>query len=97
MTSEEYLAKLNRLRWLQGIAKEYESHLKLITKEKDYFSVYGIQYSARSDPRIMDVNSKFFPVSCIEQGLVQGLLKVNTEIYALKEELKEPTVTLEQQ
>ena len=95
MTSEEYLAKLNRLRWLQGIAKEYNDHLKLITKEKDYFSVYGIQYSARSDPRIMNVNSKFFPISCIEQGLVQGLLKVNAEIYALKEELKEPTVVLE--
>lgn len=95
MTSEEYLAKLNRLRWLNGIANDYKEHLKMITKEKDYFRVYGIQYAARSDPSMMDVNSNFFPVSCIEQGLVQGLLKVNTEIYALKEEIKESVVTLE--
>lgn len=95
MTSEEYLGKLNRLRWLRGIAEEYTGHLKLITKEKNYFSVYGIQYSARSDPRIMNVNSNFFPIKHIEQGLLDGLLKINTEIYNLEEELKNPTVTLE--
>lgn len=95
MTSEEYLAKLNRLRWLRGIAEEYTDHLKLITKEKNHFSVYGIQYSARSDPRIMGVNSNFFSIKYIEQGLIDGLLKINTEIYNLEEELKNPTVTLE--
>ena len=83
MTSKEYLDKLRHLDWLRGIAKDYRKHFDLIEREGNYFSVYGIQFSARSEPRMMNVNPNYFPRECIKEGLEVGLNTINFEIEEL--------------
>lgn len=95
MTSQEYLDKLRHLEWLQGLARDYKRHFDLIEREGDRFRVYGIQFSARGDPQMMDVNSNYFPRECIKEGLEVSLSTINVEIEELKNELRSVTVTLE--
>ena len=95
MTSQEYLDKLRHLEWLRGIAKDYRKHFDLIEREGDYFCVYGIQFSARSEPRMMSVNPNHFPRECIKEGLEVSLGVINAEIEELENELRSVTVTLE--
>lgn len=95
MTSQEYFDKHRQLEWLQGLARDYKKHIDLIEREENYFHVYGIQFAARGDTQIMNVNSNYFPRACIKQGLEVGLGTINVEIEDLKNELQSVTVTLE--
>ena len=95
MTSKEYLDKLRHLDWLRGIARDYKRHFDLIEREGNHFRVYGIQFSARSDTQMMEVNSNYFPRECVMEGLEVGLNTINFEIEELENELRSVTVTLE--
>lgn len=75
--------------WLQGIADNYESMLKLIDKEKDYFTIYGLTYTARGDIRNFQVNPhRTIQYKYIYDGLKAELDVINAEIAECEKELK---------
>lgn len=67
--------------WLKEIAESYKNSIELMDKEKDYFDVYAIIYSARSDPRKMEINPhRTIPVKYLRDGLQEALDGVLKEI-----------------
>ena len=82
--------KIRHYRWLQGIADNYESMLKLIDREKDYFIIYGLTYAARGDTTNFQVNPhRTIPYKYIYDGLKAELEAINAEIAECEKELQD--------
>lgn len=87
---DELEQKVRHYRWLQGIADNYENMLKLIDREKDYFTIYGLTYAARGDTNNFQVNPhRTIPYKFIYDGLKVALETINTEIAECEKELKD--------
>lgn len=90
MKFKELQQKMETYEWLKSIADDYQSSIDLIDAEEEYFKVSGIQYSARSDTRTMNINPHR-PISYvyIREGLQEALDGIKTEISDLEKELNE--------
>lgn len=81
--------KIRHYRWLKEIADNYDSMLKLIDREKDSFTIYGLIYAARGDTRSFQVNPhRTIPYKFIYDGLKAELEIINAEIAECEKELK---------
>ena len=81
--------KVNNYRWLLKIAEDYERYISLIEKEKDYFRVTGIGFTARCDGRTFGINPhRSISYTYILDGLRDALERVNREIEECRKELE---------
>ena len=87
---DELQDKMKHYKWLCNIAREYKSMIDCIEREKEYFIIYNISYTARGDIRTFKVNPhRTIPYSFIKDGLSAALADVEKEIAEKEIELKE--------
>lgn len=95
MKSHEYIEKVRHLKLLEDIEQIYAGYLQRIEKEKEYFTVQSIGFTARGDGERMQINSHHpIPAKYIYDGLVAARIVVNQEIQELRKEIKSVTVEL---
>jgi hypothetical protein len=67
--------------WLIKIAKDYKKYIEMIEREKEFFVVNGIKFSARGPVEDMEINPHMtIPYGYILEGLKDVLAKVQREI-----------------
>ena len=82
--------KFERYKWLNGIAKMYQEHIELIEREKDYYTVYQISFSARGETTNFLLNPhRSINPKYILAGLRDALKRVNIEIAECEKHLFE--------
>lgn len=87
---QELQNKMRHYKWLCDIAHEYKSMIDCIEREKEYFVIHGLTYSARGDVTTFNINPhKTIPYSYIKDGLSAALANVEKEIAEKEIELKE--------
>ena len=90
MKFEEIEEKVSSYRWLKGIADNYQKMIDLMEREQDYFRLYKMQYAARGDLQVFDINPhRSIPVKYLQDGLREALKGIDQELAQLKSELKE--------
>ena len=98
--AEELQRKIRHWRWLEEIKQEYESMIKMIDHEKDYFTIRSFTYTTRGDARSFPANdtytSKFqinphrsIPYTFIRDGLKAELETICQEIEDCKREIEQ--------
>ena len=88
---EELKFKVETYELMKQVADEYRKAIQLIDREKEYFKVEGITYSARGDSRELPINPYYAPIpyTVIRDGLQAALTKLEGEMSEMEKELKE--------
>ena len=88
---EELKFKVETYEMMKAVADEYRKAIQLIDREKEYFKVEGITYSARGDSRELPLNPYYAPIpyTVIRDGLQVALTKLEGEMSEMEKELKE--------
>ena len=88
---EELKFKVETYELMKQVADEYRKDIQLIDREKEYFKVEGITYSARGDSRQLPLNHIYAPIpyTVIRDGLQAALTKLEGEMSEMEKELKE--------
>ena len=88
---EELKFKVETYELMKQVADEYRKDIQLIDREKEYFKVEGITYSARGDSRELPLNPYYAPIpyTVIRDGLQAALTKLEGEMSEMEKELKE--------
>ena len=88
MTFKEIEDKVRTYKWLQGIAKDYQSMLEKIVTNEDCFTVEGILYSNCGDTQQFNLNThRSIPVRYIKEGLKDILDSIRREMAEIEKEL----------
>ena len=67
--------------WLTEIAEKYKGYIKMIEKEKEFFVVNGIKFSARGPVEDMEITPHMtIPYGYILEGLKDALAQVQRKI-----------------
>jgi hypothetical protein len=95
MKYDEIETKVQSYRWLEEIAKDYQTMINRINSEQDYFRVEKIAYIARGDIQYLDLNChRTIPGHYIADGLKEALTGIDEELKQLKAELEEMNIEL---
>ncbi len=88
---EELKHKVETYETMKQVADEYRKAIQLIDREKEYFKVESITYSARGDSRQLPLNHIYAPIpyTVIRNGLQAALTKMEGEMSEMEKELKE--------
>ena len=88
---EELKHKVETYELMKQVADEYRKDIQLIDREKEYFKVEGITYSARGDSRELPLNPFYAPIpyTVIRDGLQAALTNLEGEMSEMEKELKE--------
>ena len=88
---EELKSKVETYEMMKQVADDYRKTIRLIDREKEYFKVEGITYSARGDSRQLPLNHIYAPIpyTVIRDGLQAALNKLEGEMSEMEKELKE--------
>ena len=88
---EELKSKVETYEMMKQVADEYRKAIQLIDREKEYFKVEGITYSARGDSRQLPLNHIYAPIpyTVIRDGLQAALTKMEAQMLEMEKELKE--------
>lgn len=96
MTINEIQGIISHYEWLCEIRASYKEHIELIRRERDYYTVDGIIYSARGDTRTLNINShKSISPDIIQTGLADAVSKLDAEIREYAEKLKQAGIDVE--
>ena len=95
MNSKEYIEKLNHLKWLRDIEKQYLGFSDMLEKNSRSITIEGIYYSCRGPASPMKINSHY-PIKSryIYDALCEVLRDIGAEICDLENELKSVVVEL---
>ena len=95
MKYDEIEKKVQSYRWLEEIAKDYRAMIDRINREKDYFKVNKIAYTARGDMQYLDLNChRTIPGHYIADGLKEALTGIDEELKQIKVELEGMNIEL---
>lgn len=88
---DELKHKVETYEMMKQVADEYRKAIQLIDREKEYFKVESITYSARGDSRQLPLNPYYaaIPHTVIRDGLQAALTKLEAEMSEMEKELKE--------
>ena len=88
---EELKFKVETYELMKQVADEYRKDIQLIDREKEYFKVEGITYSARGDSRELPLNPYYAPIpyTVIRDGLQAAMTNLEGEMSEMEKELKE--------
>ena len=88
---EELKHKVETYEMMKAVANDYRNFIELIDRERDYFRVEEIIYSARGDNRKLNLNSYYAPIpyTVIRDGLQSALEKLEAEMSEMEKELKD--------
>ena len=95
MKYDEIEKKVQSYRWLEEIAKDYRAMIDRINREKDYFKVNKIAYTARGDMQYLDLNChRTIPGHYIADGLKEAMTGIDEELKQIKVELEGMNIEL---
>ena len=81
---------IRHYRWLEDIAKDYESILEMMDREKDYFRIHGFSYSARGDVCKFSLNChRTIPYTYVRDGIQSALNGIISELKECENKLKD--------
>ena len=88
---EELKHKVETYEMMKAVANDYRNVIELIDRERDYFRVEEIIYSARGDSRKLHLNPYYAPIpyTVIRDGLQAALKKLEAEMSEMEKKLKD--------
>ena len=92
--------KVAHYRWLERTRQEYEDMIRMIEREKAYFTIQSFTYTARGDARSFPANSTYtstfqinphrsIPYTFIRDGLKAELKTICQEMKDCKKEIEQ--------
>ena len=95
MKSEEYFNKVQHLRWLERIEKEYRDNAEKMRKNNFETIIDSVSYTIKGGHYRIDVNPhRAIEARYIYGGLTDALERIAKEIEDLRKELKTVIVQL---
>ena len=86
---EKKAEQIRTLRWLEKIQEDYRILFDRIEREKEYFIVQALHFTARGDGEVVNFNPhRTIPYTYIRDGLWEVIVTLNKEIAELVAEIE---------